>query len=278
MTMTLAPAHRPAMPLLPRLMADEPRFALLGILFGLALIPTFAAMAIETRTWQDINVWVKPAKFLASLSLYALNLALFARFMPSGMTSRAPWRAFSVLVVLCILAEMAWIGGAAALGTGSHFNRSTPTMAALYSLMGILAIILTSASLVQGIAIWRNRAAPLAPALRLAVGLGLVLTFALTVPVAMTLAANGSHFVGQPATGALLPVMGWSREVGDLRVAHFLATHAMQAVPLLGLGALALPARAARPAVWAAAAGYTALTLAAFAQALAGQPFLPWLG
>lgn len=278
MTMTLAPARRPAMPLLPRLIADEPRFALLGILLGLALIPAFAAMAIETRTWQDVNLWVKPAKFLASLSLYTLNLALFARLLPPGMTARRGYRAFAWVVVLCILAEMAWIGGAAAMGTGSHFNRATPALDALYSLMGLLAVTLTSASLVFGIAILRHRAAPVAPALRLAVGLGLVLTFVLTVPIAMTMATGDGHFVGQPETGALLPVMGWSREVGDLRVAHFFATHAMQAVPLLGLGALALPARAAGPAVWAAAAGYTALTLATFAQALAGQPFLPWLG
>ncbi|MCX7645212.1 MAG: hypothetical protein N2Z62_07950 [Rhodobacteraceae bacterium] len=275
MTMTLAPAPRAAMPLLNRLMADEPRFTRLGILLALALIPVFAAMALDARTWQEVNVWVKPAKFLASLALFTLNLALFARLLPPGMTARRSYRAFSVVVVLCILAEMAWIGGAAAMGTGSHFNHTTPALAALYPIMGLVAITLTSASLVYGVAIWRHRAAPPAPALRLSIALGLVLTFALTVAVAGFMATAGDHLVGQPETGARLPVLGWSREVGDLRVAHFLATHAMQALPLLGLGALALPARAAGPAVWAAAAGYTALTLATFAQALAGQPVLP---
>lgn len=275
MTMTHAPAA-PARALLPRLMADEPRFTLLGLVFGLALIPVIAAMAIETRTYQDVNLWVKPAKFLVSLSLYVLNLALFARLLPPGMTARRSYRAFSWIVVLSILAEMAWVGGAAANGVGSHFNVATPAMALIYSLMGVLAVTLTSASLVYGIAILRHRAAPVAPPLRLAVGLGLVLTFALTVPVAGYMASGTGHFVGTPQTGALLPVLGWSREVGDLRAAHFLATHAMQAVPVLGLAALALGG--ATRAVWTIAAGYTALTLATFAQALAGQPFLPWLG
>jgi hypothetical protein len=280
MTMTLtdaAPARVVALPLLRRMMADEPRFTLLGLVLAAALVPVFAAMALDDRLYQGVNVWVKPAKFLVSLSLYTLTLAFFARYLPPGMTARRGYRVYAAVVVLCILAEMAWIGGAAAYGVGSHFNRSTPAMEVLYGLMGVFAVTLTSASLVYGIAMLRHRAAPVAPALRLAIGLGLVLTFVLTVPVAMTMANGTGHLVGTPLTGALLPVMGWSREVGDVRVAHFLATHAMHALPLVGLAALALPGRAAG-AVWAGAVLYIALTLGTFAQALAGRPFLPWLG
>ena len=43
------------------------------------------------------------------------------------------------------------------------------------------------------------------------------------------------HFVGTPVTGASVPILGWSLEVGDLRVPHFLATHAMHAVPAFAL-------------------------------------------
>lgn len=258
-----------------RLMTDEPRFTLLGILLAFALIPVFAAMALETRTYLDVNVWMKPAKFMISLSLYMLNLALFARYLPAGMTAQRSYRMYSSFVVLCILAEMIWIGGAAAMGVGSHFNRSTPELAVLYILMGVVAISLTTASLVYGIAILRNRASALAPGLRLSIGLGLVLTFMLTVPVAMTMAMGSGHLVGTPQAGAMLPVMGWSREVGDLRIAHFFATHAMQVLPVFGLLTLALPRGLSVPAVWAAAAGYVALVIATFVQALAGQPFLP---
>lgn len=261
-----------------RLMADEPRFTLLGVVLAFALIPVFAAMAVETRLYQDVNVWVKPAKFMISLSLYMLNLALFARFLPAGMTARRSYRAYSTFIVLCILIEMIWIGGAAVIGVGSHFNRSTPELALIYTLMGVIAISLTTASLVYGIAILRNRASTLAPGLRLSIGLGLVLTFVLTVPVAMTMAMGTGHLVGAPQTGAMLPVMGWSREVGDLRIAHFFATHAMQMLPLIGLLTLALPRRFAVTAVWAAAAGCVALVITTFLQALAGQPFLPWMG
>jgi hypothetical protein len=106
------------------------------------------------------------------------------------------------------------------------------------------------------------------------VGWGLILTFVLTVPVAGYLSAAPGHFVGTPADPAhAVWLMGWSREVGDLRVAHFLATHALHAVPLAGWVAYRLlPAGVALPVVWLAGAGWAALVAATFAQALAGLP------
>jgi hypothetical protein len=269
-------ARSPA--ILRRLMADAPVFTTLGLILAMATVPLFAAMAVDPRTFQGLDVWVKPAKFAVSLSLYLLTLALFARWMPAGTTGRRWWRVYARVVALAILAEMAWIGGAAMFGTGSHFNVGTPAMAALYAAMGIAAVTLTSATLVMGLAIWRNPATGLPPALRLSVALGLVMTFVLTVVVAGAMSQTLSHHVGTPVTGAMLPVLGWSREVGDLRVAHFLATHAMHALPLLGLVALRLPDGAGRALVWAAAAGWTALVAGTFLQAQAGQPFLPALG
>ena len=73
----------------------------------------------------------------------------------------------------------------------------------------------------------------------------------------------------------VLPVLGWSREVGDLRVAHFIATHALHFVPLVGwLVAGRLPDPAARGAVILAALAWVALTFATFAQALMGNPVI----
>jgi hypothetical protein len=142
--------------------------------------------------------------------------------------------------------------------------------------MGLFAVILTSPALVYGIAIWRNRATGLPPALHLAIALGLVLTFALTLPVAATMANLPGHFVGTPVTGAHVPAMGWTREVGDLRAAHFFATHPMHFLPLAGLAAAALlPARAGAAAVWVAALVYAGFVYWAFNGALAGQPLVP---
>jgi hypothetical protein len=142
--------------------------------------------------------------------------------------------------------------------------------------MGAFAVTLTAASPVMGIAILRHRQGGLPDAMRLGLGLGLILTFILTVPVAGYLASGTGHLVGTPVTGAKVWLMGWSREVGDLRVAHFLATHALHGVPLAALAATAaLPERIASGAVVSAAMVYTLLVAFTFWQALNGLPFLP---
>ena len=259
-----------------QLRQDAPLFTTLGIAMALSLLATLAAMQIDDRLFLGESIWLKPVKFQIALTIYLLTLAFYARWLPPATRQARLFRAYCGIVAAAIIAEVLWIGGAAALGTASHFNDSSPVWAALYSFMGGAAVILTSAAPVFGIAIWRNRASGLPGPLHLAVALGLVLTFVLTVPVAFHMSAATGHFVGTPAdwdTG--LPLMGWSRSVGDLRVAHFLATHALHGIPLAGLIAvLILPVQAARRAVLLASAGYAALVAATFVQALAGQPFL----
>jgi hypothetical protein len=156
--------------------------------------------------------------------------------------------------------------------TASHYNPH-PVMSAIYLSMGGVATVLILGSLMMGLSFWTSRDSHLPEALRLSLALGLILTFVLTLPAAGTLAALPGHFIGTPVTGAAVPIMGWSREVGDLRVAHFLAMHALHAVPLIGVAAMGLSNLAlARGLVWAGALGYVALTAFAFVQALAGQP------
>ena len=266
----LQPARRPG------LFDAEPLFAASGLLIGLSLAPTLAAMALDHRQFLGENVWLKPIKFQIALTLYLLTLAFFARWLPAGMTARRSYRVYSGLVIFAIVAELIWVSGAAMYGTASHFNVTNPLMQGIYALMGLLAVLLTSATLVHGIAIWRNPRTGLPPALHLSIALGLALTFGLTVMVAGTMASFPGHLVGTPVTGATVPIIGWSREVGDLRAPHFLATHAMHAVPVAGLLAAALlPARLALPAVWGFTVLFTAIITASFAGALAGLPLIP---
>ena len=274
--MTVALTLRPAGTDLRRMASDAPAFTTLAILLVLGLIPLTAAMALDLRVFQGESPWMKPVKFHIALGLYTISLAFFARFMPEATRQGNRWRWFSGAVVFAIMGEVIWLSSAAAINTASHFNTTIPVFTAIYGLMGVFAVLLTSASLVMGVSVWRNRASGLDPALHLAVALGLMLTFALTVPVAGYLSSNGGHFVG--ASTRVLAVMGWSRDAGDLRVAHFLATHALHFIPVAGLLAVWLvPARAVR-VVWLAAAAFAALVIFTFVQALQGQPFLPFLG
>lgn len=267
---TIPVTHAPS-----RMWHDAPAFTGLALFIALTAIPLLTAAMIDTRIFLDAPVWQKPLQFHLALATYIITLAFFARFLPDGMRSRR-WRIYAAVVCFCILAELVWIGGAASYATASHFNTADPVMGAIYGLMGVFAVILTSASLTMGIAIWRNPNTGLNPALHLSIALGLILTFALTVIAAGTLSSMPGHHVGTPTLNTTLPILGWSREVGDLRVAHFFATHAMHVIPIVGLIATRLaPARAL---VWVASAAFTALVAFAMWQAFQEQPFLPWLG
>lgn len=260
---------------LARLAADSPRYTRLAVWVALAMLPLFGALALDTRIFQGINVWIKPLKFHAALFVYLVTLAVFARFASTEVTGRPWWRWHERAVVLAVVLELIWIGGAASLGVASHFNESTPLWTAAYSLMGVGAIVLTSASATLAWAIHSHSAGHLSPVVRTGLVWGLGLTLPLTLITAGTLSDMGSHWIGGTASDAGgLFLMGWSRDGGDLRVAHFFATHAMHALPLVALlCAKAFGERSLAPVHFAALA-YVGLVAGVFVQALMGRPFL----
>ncbi len=282
--MTLAAADRVGAPALARPIREafrrEPLFATAALVLALFSLPMIVALALDDRTLLGVNVWIKPLKFALALFVYLATLAWFAGWLPPGVTRNRWYLWFSAAVVLAIAAEMVWIGGAAVGGVASHFNQSTPLMAALYPLMGVVAIFLTSATLVYAVLIWRHKDGPLDPVFRLSVSLGLAMTFLLTVPVASHLASGSGHAVGGSGSDADgLMLFGWARDGGDLRVAHFFATHAMQFVPAFGfLAARALPPRAGRPAVVVFAAAFAGFVFYTLFQATQGRPFFALAG
>lgn len=248
-----------------RIWRDAPAYAGLTLFLVLAMAPLLVSMAVDPRQFEGDSIWLKPLKFHIALAIYLGTLALYARWMPDAARATRFWRWHVRAVVFSVLVEAVWIGGAAAMGTASHFNTVLP-WSAIYPVMGFLATVLTSAALVMGLAI---RKADLPAGFRLSLVTGLVLTFVLTLATAGTMSGFPSHHIGVPMTGAVVPILGWSREVGDLRVAHFFATHALHALPLVGW----LMADRTAP-VWAAAVLYTALVAGLFAQALAGFPVI----
>lgn len=259
-----------------RMWRDAPAYTGLALLLIVALIPLYAAMALDPRLFQGDSPWLKPIKFHIALSIYLATLAFFARTITETTRQSRLWRVFTTVVVVAILYEVLWISAAASLNTASHFNDSNTVWIAAYAMAGIAAVTLTSGSLGLGIAVWRNPESGLAPALHLSIWLSLMLTFILTLVVAGYLSSNNGHFVG--TSTRQLAILGWSRDAGDLRVAHLFATHALHAIPLVGLIATRLVPTAARSIVIVAGLAYTALVLGTFAQALMGQPFLPGLG
>jgi len=251
-----------------RLWRREPRLVAFAALMLACMLPSALGLALDERTLREVSVWVKPLKFMASTAMLALTTAWFAALLPEAVRRG---RAFAALVWTVIATagfEVAYITLQAALGEASHYNVGSAFHAAMYSLMGTAAVVLTATQPWLAWMIWRHGRPGVLPAYRLAVLIGLVLTFALGASAGIMLGG------GSPAPGPGLPVLGWSRVAGDLRVAHFVGIHTAQVLPLIGFLLATWRPRAALAGVWLAAAAWTALWAAVLLQALAGRPLI----
>ncbi|MFN3946010.1 MAG: hypothetical protein ACK4K7_13885 [Allosphingosinicella sp.] len=274
MTALTFPAPRLRLPLLAELVERQRALTLFGLALLLIAVPAIALQAVDGRTLASgVNVWVKPAKFLVSVGVFALTSAWFFGYVrPERRSAPLPRAAVAVAIVAGTF-EIAYIVFQAAQGLDSHFNETSPFHAVMYGLMGLFAVLLVSTVLPLAWEIARRPAAGLRPDFVAAVVAGLVLTFLLGGGLGGYMSAQAGHSVG--AQGAGLPVFGWNRMGGDLRVAHFLGIHAEQALPIL---AALIGGFAARTRWWllgAGSAAYVAVTLGVFWQAVAGRPLLP---
>lgn len=242
--------------------------------FSVAMMAAAGLWAIfETRQFQGSLVWVKPFKFALSTAVFFATLGVVFDRLSPAVQKQPMWRGVMAVLAAAFWLEMLYISGQAAQGQASHFRVDSLFHSAMYSLMALGAAGLVAGCAVIGWAALRDHASKMGANLRLGVGLGFILSTALTLITAFTLGSNGGHFVGTPPQGALaIPFFGWSAAVGDLRPSHFAALHAMQAIPLLALAVQHSPR--ARALIWGGAALYTALTLALFAQALMGLPLI----
>ena len=240
------------------------------LLAGVALV----LQALDPRTLESgVSVWMKPMKFLVSVGIFALTAAWFFGYVRPERRQARSMRLAAAALILAGTFELAWISWQGAHGLESHFNNDSPFFDMMYSMMGLFALLLIGSTLPLAWEIGRRPAAGLRPDFVAAVVAGLVLTFLLGTILGGYMAAQPGHSVG--AEGGRIPVFGWNRSGGDLRIAHFLGVHAEQAIPILA----ALVAGAATRTRWlvlgAGATAYVAITLAVFFQAVAGRPLFP---
>ncbi len=199
----------------------------LAMVAGAVVVATIAPF--DTRVVTGINPWIKPLKFLTSIAIF---LATMAWFMPDVDASPRLRQRLSRTFAGTMIVEMLCIAGQAARGTTSHFNYATGVDAAIFQIMGMAITVNTIAAAVM---LWRiRRDTPGARAGYLSgVRLGLAL-FVLGSVQGFVMVANLGHAVPGPDGGPGLPFVNWAVDRGDLRVAHFIGLHALQALPVLG--------------------------------------------
>ncbi len=270
--------------LLTPLWQASPPLTAVGLLMLVVTVASLLGLLVDRRIITGAPAWLKPLKFAISTAVYSLTLAWIFGWLSDWPRVR---RFVGWLTAIVFVLEVAIIDAQAWRGTTSHFNVSSPVNAMLFLIMGGAILLQTLVSVAVAVALWRHDFADRALGWAFRLGMTLTIVGALTGPL-MTrptaaqlaearagapMTTAGAHTVGGVDGGPGVPVTGWSREHGDLRVPHFLGLHAVQALALIavGLRRWRRPEGVQVKLVLVAAAGYASLFLLLLWQALRGQ-------
>jgi hypothetical protein len=242
---------------------------------GMAAV-ALAFVPIDQRTILGISPWIKPLKFMLSITIFVWTVGWLLHHVRQA---RRAWLAITWAVAISMFVEIVCIVAQSARGTTSHFNEGTPLDAAIFAVMGIMIAVNTLAAALL-LALYSRPVPGLSPGYLWGIRLGIVV-FLLGSAVGGQMVGQMSHAVGLPDGGPGLPFVNWSLEGGDLRVAHAWGLHALQALPLLGFALSrwrsGWPAASQRAAMIAAGAVYAAIGAALYAQAIRGVPLVAFL-
>lgn len=195
-------------------------------LFGLFL--SLFLWQIDSREWQGVNVWIKPAKFFLSISIYLATLHFYIGWI-AGMTQVKV--RLTQFAIISMSIEIACIVLQSIRGVGSHFNTALPFDGVIYGIMGVFAFAQIPLAAILLFYLWKYPV-PMSRALKVGIYWGLTV-FLLGCVQAGFMASGTGHFVGGDG-GTTIPFLGWSLEHGDLRVAHFVGLHGLQLFAVMG--------------------------------------------
>jgi len=222
-------------------------------LFWLAVISAVGALVLvplwilDTRELLGVSVWEKPVKFFISSVIFSITYSWLSSFITKG----ARWIKLSGLIIaVSLTVELVLIVAMASIGQTSHFNVSSPTAIAIWSIMATFISIVLISTIFISIMIMIQKQQPFNLKLAFAMGsfntaVGMGLAYLMTWPTATQLAnykgIAGAHAVGVSDGGPGLPFLGWSTVAGDLRVGHFFGLHSIQVAAILLAISMLLP-------------------------------------
>ncbi|CAB4643865.1 MAG: hypothetical protein F2624_02850 [Actinobacteria bacterium] len=218
--------------------------AVICVVVAVALIPLWI---LDSRELLGVSVWEKPIKFYISVAIFSFTYSWLSSFLTRG----GRWVKLTGLVIAVSLAvEIVIILAMASIGETSHFNVSTPTAIAIWSIMATFISIVLFSTIFISLMILFQKQQEFNLKLALALGsintaVGMGLAYLMTWPTAAQLAnyqgIAGAHAVGVSDGGPGLPFLGWSTVAGDLRVGHFFGLHSIQVAAILLAISLMLP-------------------------------------
>ena len=182
---------------------------------------------VTTTQVYNVNAWFKPFKFAFSTFLFAWAMAWYCYYLPNFNIKLFNWA-----VIILLGFEIVYIALQASKGQLSHYNLSTPVYAALYSMMALAASAVTIYTAYVGLLFFTNTFPDLPSYYLWAIRFGIIL-FVIFSFEGFAMGSRLNHSVGALNDNSSWFIIGWSKTVGDLRVAHFIGMHSLQVLPVL---------------------------------------------
>ncbi|TGK21224.1 hypothetical protein EHO61_05100 [Leptospira fluminis] len=238
-----------------------------GGLIAILVLPAYLVlMAFDERTVLGINPWIKPAKFAISIWIFNWTMGWILDRLNSEYSKFKSKAELYFAVAMAV--ELSLITLQAARGVSSHFNQSTPFDGIVYGIMGLFIFpvipvaILIDRKFIKPISGLDDR-------IVLSIRMSLWI-FVFASLAGSYMSAINAHSVGVPDGGEGIPLLNWSKQGGDFRIAHFLGIHSLQILPIFAW--LAVRKNLSRTSVLVTSLIFASLTLALFVNALLGRP------
>jgi hypothetical protein len=211
-----------------------------------------------------ISGWIKPFKFFISIVIMAWTMGYYMQFLDNQ--NQVKIYNWSLIIFLSI--EIILITYQASRGKISHFNQEDTTGAMIFSVMALAITIFMLHTAFIGILFFTQEKFEASEILILAIKLSLIVTVLFAFE-GFVMGALMRHTVGAEDGSSGLPIINWSKNYGDLRIAHFFGMHALQLIPLISV----LVARNKRD-VMIISLLYLIFVSYTLIQALLGKPFI----
>lgn len=198
-----------------------------GLMCLVAAIAFFILTKLTTVQVYGVNAWYKPLKFSMSTFVFAWAMAWYCYYLPNFNLQLFNWS-----IILLLGFEIIYIAIMAGIGKTSHFNVGSPFYSFMFSMMALAATLVTVYTAYVGYLFFTTEFPALPKYYVWGIRLG-ILIFVLFAFQGFLMGSRMSHTVGLDNDNSNLFILGWSKLVGDLRVAHFIGMHALQVLPIL---------------------------------------------
>ena len=240
----------------------------LGAVHFLILLLLLAYLPFDSIMILGVKSVIKPIKFALSIGVYSWTMALILHYFKDKRSVKI----YSWAAVICMSFEQLAITTQALRGELSHFNTANTYGIILFSLMGIFILTITLWTAYMTSIFWRQKTDALPSEMVLSITIGLVY-FVIFSLFGGYISGLKGHTVGAADGSEGLIFLNWSKQYGDLRVAHFFGIHSLQIIPLFTLFMKQLHLRLTTKTVWLFSIIYLVFVIITMVQGLRGIPF-----